>query len=237
MSWTIVDRVFRTKVGSSSAKAVLIALANHCDERGGNCYPSQEVIEALTELSMDTIQRQLKELTGAGFITRKKRPAVRGRWASWTYQIILEKLVDRAAPCGAESTDDRAAPRGPVSSDQAAPCGLTEPHHAASPGRTVRLKPFTKPFNKPSRAREPIAHDGLGPLGAAIRGRIGADNFSSWFGGASITAATLDSVTLEVPSRFKASQIESRFGDDVLVCLRAQQATIERVQFVVRRAA
>jgi len=234
MAWAIVDRVFRTKFGSASSKAVMVALANHCDEAGGNCYPSQEIIQSLTELSLDTIQRQLEALTSADFISRKKRPAVRGRWTSWSYQINLSKLIDPAASCG---PDDQAAPCGKDNSDQAAPCGVTEPHHAASPGRTMRLKPVLKPFNKPSRARGPSAPGGLGPLGAAIRSRIGADNFGSWFGGASIADATDDSVTLELSTRFNATQVESRFGNDVLACLQAQQSTIERVRFIGRAAA
>jgi hypothetical protein len=234
MAWAIVDRVFRTKFGSASSKAVMVALANHCDETGGSCYPSQEVIQSLTELSMDTIQRQLEVLTSGDFISRKKRPAVRGRWASWSYQINLSKLVDHAAPCG---PDYQAAPCGMDNSDQAAPCGITRPHHAASPGRTMRLKPVLKPFNKPSRTREPSSPDGLGPLGAALRVRIGDDNFGSWFAGAGIADATEDSVTIELPSRFKAQQAESRFGSAVLACLQSQQSTIERVRFVGRAAA
>jgi hypothetical protein len=235
MAWAIVDRVFRTRVGKGgAAKAVLLSLANHCDASGGECYPGQEVIQAETQLSLDTIQRQLDYLASAGFIDRKKRPSLRGRWASWCYQINLTKLIDQTAPCG---PDDRAAPCGPESSNQTAPCGVTEPHHAVSPSRTMRLKPILKPINKPSRAREPSSPDGLGPLGAAIRSRIGANNFSSWFGGVSIADASEDSVTLEVPTSFKASQIESRYGADVLTCLQAQQPTIEVVLFVARKAA
>jgi hypothetical protein len=234
MAWAIVDRVFRTRIGKGgAAKAVLLSLANHCDASGGECYPGQEVIHAETELSLDTIQRQLADLASAGFIDRKKRPAVRGRWASWCYQINLSKLIDHAAPCG---LDDRAAPCGPESFDQTAPCGVTRPHHAASPGRTMRLKPILKPINKPSRANEPSALDGLGSLGAAIRGRIGAANFASWFAGASVAASTEDSVTLELSSRFKAIEAENRFGGDVLACLQAQQSTIERVKFIGRAA-
>jgi hypothetical protein len=71
MAWPVVARVFKTKVGSSSGKAVLVALANPCDEHGGNCFPGQEAIEALTELSLDTIQRQLRALELAGFIKRE----------------------------------------------------------------------------------------------------------------------------------------------------------------------
>src|SRR4051794_6823231 len=101
MSWAIVARVLKTKVGSSSGKAVLLALANHCDEAGGNCYPGQDAIRAIPELSLDTIQRQLDSLVSAGIVTRKKRPAVRGRWAAWSYQIDLSKIwANQAASCG-----------------------------------------------------------------------------------------------------------------------------------------
>jgi hypothetical protein len=235
MAWQIVSRVFRTKVGSGgAAKGVLLSLANHCNANGGDCYPSQQVMQAETELSLDTIQRQLKALEADGFISRKKRPVVRGRWASWSYQINLEKLADQAALCG---QDRQAAPCGQESSDRAAPRGFARPHYAASPSRTMRPKPTLKPINEPSRARAPSALDGLGSLGAAIRSRIGADNFSSWFDGASIADATEDCVTLELPTKFKASLVENRYGDDVLACLRAQQATIARVRFVARRAA
>ena len=100
----------------------------------------------------------------------------------------------------------------------------------------MRLKPVLKPFNKPSRTREPSSPDGLGPLGAAIRSRIGIDDFDSWFGGAGIAEATEDSVTIELQTRFKAQQAENRFGSAVLACLQAQQSSIERVRFVGRTA-
>jgi hypothetical protein len=221
MAWVIVDRVFRTKFGCASAKAVMVA-ANHCDEIGGNCYPGQEIIHAETELSLDTIQRQLEALTSGEFISRKKRPGVRGRWASWSYQINLSKLVDPAAPCGSD--------------DQAAPCGVTRPHHAVSPSRTMRLKPTLKPFNEPSRAKAPSSPDGLGALGAPLRNRIGRDKFEAWFGGAVIAGSTEDSVTMELPTKFKASHVQKNFEADVLACCKAQQSTVEHVRFIARAA-
>jgi Helix-turn-helix domain len=233
MAWSIVARVMKTKVGSASGKAILLALANHCDESGGNCYPGQEVIQALTELSLDTIQRQIESLVSGGFVTRKKRPAVRGRWASWSYQIDLSKLADQAALCG---TVDHTASCGSVAADQAAPCGVTEPHHAVSPSRTMRLKPVLKPFNKPSRAKAPSSPDGLGALGAPLRNRIGREKFDAWFGGAVIAGSTADSVTVEFPTKFRASHVERNFEADVLACCQAQQSTIERVRFTARAA-
>jgi hypothetical protein len=161
MSWPIVARVLKTKTGSPSAKAVLLALANYCDYDGKSCFPGQDTIQQLTELSPDTIQRQLRVLIEAGFITGTKQRS-KGHWASWNYQIILSTLWDdQAAQCGL--VDDE---------NQAAPCGTAKPHHAARPSRTMRLKPFTKPFNQPSRPKAPSCPDGLG-AGARCEGKQG----------------------------------------------------------------
>jgi hypothetical protein len=123
MSWSVIARVLKTKVGSSSGKAVLLALANHCDDTGKSCFPGQETIRHITELSADTIQRQIKVLIDAGFVAgikvRKK-----GHCASWNYQINLSMLwSDQTAPCGTVEAKEPA--------DQTAPCGTAKPHHAA----------------------------------------------------------------------------------------------------------
>jgi hypothetical protein len=89
----------------------------------------------------------------------------------------------------------------------------------------------------PSRARGPSRPKGLGPLAAPLRARIGSTDFNAWFVGAGIAESTEDSVTIELPSPFKAQQAENRFGRAVLACLQAQQSTIERVKFIGRLAA
>jgi hypothetical protein len=118
----------------------------------------------------------------------------------------------------------------------AARMALTKPHHAASPGRTMRPKPFTKPFNEPSRAKAPSSPDGLGALGAPLRNRIGRDKFEAWFRGAVIARSTEDSVTMELPTKFKASHVQKNFEADVLACCKAQQSTVEHVRFIARAA-
>jgi hypothetical protein len=57
VSWLVTARVQRTRVGSPSAKALLLALANFSDDNGQNCFPGQEALADITELSLDTIQR------------------------------------------------------------------------------------------------------------------------------------------------------------------------------------
>jgi hypothetical protein len=226
MSWAIVKRVQKTKIGSPSGKAVLLALANYCNENGKSCFPGQETIQQITELSVDTIQRQIKALIEGKFISGTK-VRKKGHWASWDYQLNLEMLwEDQAAPCGMVAAEHQAALRG-----------TAKPQGAVRPSRTMRLKPTTKPFNEPTRAKAPSSPDGLGALGAPLRNRIGRDKFEAWFGGAVIAAASEDSVTLELTSRFKARYIEQNFEADVLACCRAQQSTIESVKYTARAAA
>ncbi|MBB4422313.1 hypothetical protein GGD66_000839 [Bradyrhizobium sp. CIR48] len=154
----LTAKVQKTKVGSPSAKALLLALANFADDEGASCFPGQHALQEITELSLDTIQRQLKFLIEGGFVTAEKSRR-KGHWASWDYRINLEKLVHQAALCG---TADQAAPSGTVGDDQAAPCGTAKPQDAARPSRTMRPYPSNKPFKEPSRAREPSRPDGLG---------------------------------------------------------------------------
>jgi hypothetical protein len=89
----------------------------------------------------------------------------------------------------------------------------------------------------PSRARGPSRPKGLGPLAASLRAKIGSAEFNSWFVGADISEATEDSVTIELPTPFKAHEAENRFGGAVLACLQAEQPAIERVSFIGRAAA
>ena len=70
----------------------------------------------------------------------------------------------------------------------------------------------------PSRAREPSRPDGLGPLGAKLRQRIGPDRFGDWFvnGEAAVVSQTADTITLSVRTKFIADEIRNRFEADIL---------------------
>ncbi len=71
-------------------------------------------------------------------------------------------------------------------------------------------------------AREPRrAEEALGPLGAALRQRIGPAAFEVWFakGEAEVTAQTEQVISLAVRSKFFANQIRNRFEPDILACL------------------
>jgi hypothetical protein len=66
------------KVGSASAKFVLIELANALNRETGKCYPSIEALQEATELNRKTVIAATKHLEEKGFIT-KRRSFVNGK--------------------------------------------------------------------------------------------------------------------------------------------------------------
>jgi hypothetical protein len=78
------------------------------------------------------------------------------------------------------------------------------------------------------------AEDALGPLGAALRNRIGPAPFEDWFvkGKVELVEQTADTVTVSVRSKFFAEQIRNRFETDIVACSGGTQ----RIEFVVRGA-
>jgi hypothetical protein len=214
MTWAVVSWAQKQKVGSPSGKALLMALANFADEDGGKCFPGQEAIREITELSLDTIQRQLKYLVDRGFVIAEKRRR-KGHWASWTYKI---NVSNQAAPCGMVDKNH-----------QAASCGPAKPHYAAQPDRTMRPYPLNKPIKEPSRMRGPSRPDGLGPAGAILRRKLGDNVFDAWFSGVTIKSETAVLITLAAPTKFKASRIRQNFDIQTLAAWREILPSIERI--------
>jgi hypothetical protein len=68
LAWARVQRV-----GSQPAKHLLLAIAVYADETG-KCWPSRSTLSAETEMSIDTVDRRLKQLEELGFIRREDRP-------------------------------------------------------------------------------------------------------------------------------------------------------------------
>jgi hypothetical protein len=97
MSIQAVSAALSVKAGSTGAKAVLIALASHADE-SGQCWPSQRRIAELAEMSVDSVQRHLKELEARGVVTRECRHRPDGgRWSD-RYRLTLPRHDKQAPP-------------------------------------------------------------------------------------------------------------------------------------------
>ena len=130
MSWNAIKWARKQRVGSTTAKGVLITLALHADETG-YCWPSQETIATEIESSVDSIQRALKKHLEPAFVRRIKRKSSDGRRISDGYQLMLGRAPDsvQSKSCGPASC-------GPVGvGDQAVQSTATEPQTDASPGR------------------------------------------------------------------------------------------------------
>ena len=86
MSWRAIKWARKQRTGSQTAKAVLICLAHHSDDRGF-CWPSQETVAAEIESSVDSVQRALKKALVPSFVQRIKRKSSDGRRISDSYRL------------------------------------------------------------------------------------------------------------------------------------------------------
>ncbi|MGJ5152782.1 helix-turn-helix domain-containing protein [Bradyrhizobium sp. HKCCYLR1023] len=147
-----MSRVRRTTVGNPTAKSLLLALADYANDGGASCFPSQELLRMQTELSVDTIQRQLRYLVAKGFVTVEKQRRG-GHWASSNYTINLGKLTEEPETTRKSGVEPQVtADAAWCGMDHAAPCGTAEPQDAVRPSRKVRPKPSNDPFKISGKA-------------------------------------------------------------------------------------
>lgn len=110
MSWQATAWALKQKTGLPARKLTLLAICNYADHHG-LAWPSQNRLAKETEQSVDTIQRHLVRLCADGFLDIWERRRMGGHWPRRTYKINMPR-------------------------EEAASCGLAEPHNgAARPGR------------------------------------------------------------------------------------------------------
>jgi hypothetical protein len=227
MSWQATAWAAKQATGSPSRKLLLLALANYADA-SGRAYPSQETLARDTEQSVDTVQRQIKQLVNLGLIRVEKRPGVKGQWAGRVYYLGLPK-EDIPEPQNA------AWPGG----NHAAPRPATMPQKARSPCRkAVRHEPIEQPIEPHARAKaEPRqAAPSPGRLGAACEAlaqRIGQDRFASWFGKVKLLSEHEGEVTLAVPTKFIRDYVTTHFGGEMIEAWKCVSIDVERVTVIV----
>lgn len=86
MSNRAITWAFNQDIRNSSAKFVLVVLADHADE-AWSCYPGQATIARMTGMSERSVRRALEWLEEQGFITRERRSDARGRRTSDRYHL------------------------------------------------------------------------------------------------------------------------------------------------------
>lgn len=101
MSVEAISWALKQKVGSSSAKALLIVMANMANEHG-LCYPSQKYLSESVEQDIKTIQKNINYLRDAGFIVDT------GEREGSTKQIIVFRISMLEAP---PKTDELNTPK------------------------------------------------------------------------------------------------------------------------------
>jgi hypothetical protein len=162
----------RTGRPSSSAKLVLIALANHADRDGANCFPAVDTICWYTGLSERAVQYTLRELEGHGVIRKTPNPLVLEakvddpRKRPQSYDIVVFAKPDAVQPSapsqgrvrrvrGAKSTGSRGAksatslhPNRPVTVLTPEPSMLKDSAIAASSLRDDGQGVFVQDRNK-----------------------------------------------------------------------------------------
>lgn len=89
MSIEALNWAFNLPLKKPTQKAVLVALANHADPYGGNCYPSIPRIQLYTGLSNKPIANAIKALEAAGLVS-----AIRSKGKKTKYQLNLEVVYE-----------------------------------------------------------------------------------------------------------------------------------------------
>lgn len=114
----------RQKVGDTSAKLILVVLANYAGH-DHSCWPSQERIAAEAELSIRTVQRKLEMLEDLDLLTREHRGDGEGGRTTDLYILPVTRQPDRGGKTsemgGLDDTAVTYEPLEPPSSETTSP--------------------------------------------------------------------------------------------------------------------
>jgi hypothetical protein len=98
MSIEAVSAVLNMEVKDSTAKLVLLGLANHADE-AGECYPSQARLAKYASCTRRTVVKKIKWLVEHELIeSRSQSNRAGGRWVN-KYRLLLLPVKDNHTPC------------------------------------------------------------------------------------------------------------------------------------------
>jgi hypothetical protein len=146
MSVDAVSWAKKQRAGSPAAKCVLMILADYADEYGV-CWPSQGTLATQTEQSVDSVQRQLKQLEAIPLIERRGRGFRDGRRAVTKYMLMMAATTASAKG---------ATPQ--IAEPQIAASRSTTPQMGVNDTARVRQEPSIEPLidaADDARPREP----------------------------------------------------------------------------------
>lgn len=95
-------------VGCPGAKAILKDLANYADYEGGSCFPSQQRLAEMSEMSTRTVSRHIKKLAELGFIKVHRKKGACGKLLNNSYTLLMDKKPEKPEDnlsCGDQKTN------------------------------------------------------------------------------------------------------------------------------------
>jgi Helix-turn-helix domain len=123
----------KQRTGAPAPKCVLMTLADYADE-DGVCWPSQETLAKVTEQSVDSVQRQLRQLEEIHLIERRGRGLRNGRRAVTVYTLMMN-----ATTVGLKGTTPQ------IAAPQIAAPQSTAPQNRVNDTAPVRHEPSIEP--------------------------------------------------------------------------------------------
>ncbi|MGM4886343.1 DnaA N-terminal domain-containing protein [Tardiphaga sp. 11_C7_N12_6] len=230
------------------------AIGTHFDNKSGMTYVSQKTLARVTGLSDATVKRAVADLERRGYILIQRREigertdgrkVYGGKGVANVYLPAVNaaqiSATDRGQKLAAIAEKSWAEIQNKTASKQVTHDLLYDPQSRSNTsGKQVMgdLPTLSSPSEKIStRARGPSCPDGLGPAGALLQQRLGADVYASWFSKIDLVDVSPEAVTLSVATRFQASRIRQDFETSILEAWQAITPSIRRVIITVRKEA
>jgi Helix-turn-helix domain len=89
-------------------KLIMLAFADHANDDGGLCYPSQGSIARKTGLHVDTVQRRVAVLTETGLLRKVERLSRKdGTFGAWLTQVCPQGVGKPVDGGGGDPAHDR----------------------------------------------------------------------------------------------------------------------------------
>lgn len=153
MSIEALNWAWEQTAPTSTAKLVLVALANHANS-DNECWPKMSYIAERAQCSPRQVSRCVDSLEAAGLVTKKRRRLSAGRLGS--YVFLLPVGQQQLPDIGDQKTPTSSGHPRPVDADdQWTPTAPTTGHPRPSPPDTsVRTEPSVEPPVNPKGARK-----------------------------------------------------------------------------------
>ncbi len=92
MSIAAINWAWSQEAPTSTAKLVLVALADHANGEG-ECFPSMGRVAELAQCSTRQVSRCVDSLEEAGLLTRKRRRMSGGKMGGYSYRLPIQQTL------------------------------------------------------------------------------------------------------------------------------------------------